>query len=655
MGSNTVEAAIHGQGLTAVDPAKVLFSPFKIGAMRLSNRIVHAPMHTNFADPEGGVTERLLSYIDSQSRGGAGLIYVEHASVEAPRGNNSPITLNVSHERYVAGLAELADVVHANGAKVALQIDHGGRQSSLKSTRNEELISCSNVPWVPSGTIPRAMTVAEIKDMVGKFADAAVRVQFAGFDAVTVHAGHGYLLSSFLSPFANRRNDEYGGSLENRMRFLLEIVAACRQRVGGDYPIICRLNGADHFEGGLENDDVVAIARALEDAGIDALDMTSGTRESGHWQFPPLYVKAGLQLDDVRAVRRVTKLPLIAIGKINTPELAASIVSDDIADLVSFGRELLADAEMPRKIRDRERDKIRPCIYCNDCMMQIRSLRGVACTVNPTLGREKRFAIGASSKPRKVAVIGGGPAGLSAAAWARRRNHEVTLYERDSVLGGNLHLSAMLPYRDEQRRWLDYLIAENNRLGVKVVLNATIDAEKARAINADVLIVSTGRATSRAGFTDAQAVTTVAAALRNPKAVGSRVVVTDVSQNGCEFALLLAENGKAVSLIGTQLAPGVESAVRNALMECIMRSEVKVLEGYTIETIAADSITVIASEGDIQTFAFDTIVSPPPVVKETFADDFSKWSDDVVVIGDASGTTRFMDAVYAGAAAAKRL
>ena len=655
MSSNTVQAAIHGQGLTAVDPAEVLFSPFKIGTMRLSNRIVHAPMHTNFADPEGGVSERLLSYIDSQSRGGAGLIYVEHASVEAPRGNNSPITLNVSHERYVAGLAELADVVHANGAKVALQIDHGGRQSSLKSTRNEELISCSNVPWVPSGTIPRAMTIAEIKDMVGKFADAAVRVQFAGFDAVTVHAGHGYLLSSFLSPFANRRNDEYGGSLENRMRFLLEIVAACRQRVGGDYPIICRLNGADHFEGGLENDDVVAIARALEDAGIDALDMTSGTRESGHWQFPPLYVKAGLQLDDVRAVRRVTKLPLIAIGKINTPELAASIVSDDIADLVSFGRELLADAEMPRKIRDRERDKIRPCIYCNDCMMQIRSLRGVACTVNPTLGREKRFAIGASSKPRKVAVIGGGPAGLSAAAWARQRNHEVTLYERDSVLGGNLHLSAMLPYRDEQRRWLDYLIAENNRLGVKVVLNATIDAEKARAINADVLIISTGRATSRAGFTDAQAVTTVAAALRNPKAVGSRVVVTDVSQNGCEFALLLAENGKAVSLIGTQLAPGVESAVRNALMECIVRSEVKVLEGYTIETIAADSITVMASEGDIQTFAFDTIVSPPPVVNETFADDFSKWSDDVVVIGDASGTMRFMDAVYTGAAAAKRL
>jgi hypothetical protein len=150
-------------------------------------------------------------------------------------------------------------------------------------------------------------------------------------------------------------------------------------------------------------------------------------------------------------------------------------------------------------------------------------------------------------------------------------------------------------------------------------------------------------------------VTTVAAALRNPKAVGSRVVVTDVSQDGCEFALLLAENGKAVSLIGTQLAPGVESAVRNALMECIMRSEVKALEGYTIETIAADSITVIASEGDIQTFAFDTIVSSPPVVKETFADDFSKWSDDVVVIGDASGTMRFMDAVYAGAAAAKRL
>ena len=635
-------------------PRNILFSPFKIGSMSLTNRIVQAPMHSNFADPEGGVSERLLSYIDSQSKGGAGLVYVEHASVEAPRGNNSPITLNVSHERYVAGLAELADVVHQNGAKVALQIDHAGRQASLKATRNQELISCSDVSWVPSGTRPRAVTVEEIKDMVGKSADAALRVQFAGFDAVTVHAGHGYLLSSFLSPFANKRTDQYGGSVRNRARFLLEIVAACRERVGDSFPILCRLNGADHLQGGLSNEDVIAIARMLEDAGVDALDMTSGTRESGHWQFPPLYAKSGLQLEDVRAVRGATTLPLIAIGKISSPELAASIVRENVADLVSFGRELLADPEMPRKIREGRSDEIRPCLYCNDCMQQIRSLRGVACTVNPALGRERRLLHRTAERRRKIAVIGGGPGGLVAAASARRRGHDVTLYERRSELGGALRLSAKLPYRDGHRRWLTFLIGEAQRQGVQFRLNETIDVRSAGAFDVDEIIVSVGAGVAPMGIVQFRDVRTVQDLLERPEAPGRRVLVADVSQEGCEAALMLSATGMKVDLVGDEFAGNAEAAVRNSLVECLASSGIVLRRGMRVTAAAGATVSMECHSGESIIAEYDTLVVPSTRLRNDLVESFV-GSDRAHVIGDASGTAGLMAAVRAAVFATERL
>lgn len=639
---------------TGDDPKSILFSPFKIGSMSLMNRIVQAPMHSNFADPEGGVSERLLSYIDSQSRGGAGLVYVEHAAVEAPRGNNSPITLNVSHERYVAGLAELADVVHQNGAKVALQIDHAGRQASLKATRNRELISCSDVPWVPSGTRPRAMTVDEIRDMVGLFADAALRVQLAGFDAVTIHAGHGYLLSSFLSPFANKRTDQYGGTVQNRTRFLLEIIAACRDRVGDGFPIICRVNGADHLEGGLQNEDVIAVARMLEDAGVDALDMTSGTRESGHWQFPPFYAEPGLQLDDVRAVRATTALPLIAIGKISSPELAASIVRQNVADLVSFGRELLADPDMPRKIREGRSDEIRPCLYCNDCMLQIRSLRGVACTVNPVLGRERRLLRPAAGQRRKVVVIGGGPAGLVAAASARQQGHDVTLYEQSGDLGGGLRLSGKLPYRDGHRRWLTFLINDVRRRGVQIRLNETIDVHSAGTLDADQIIVSVGAGVSPIGFAQFRNVRTVQDVLEQLETPSGRVLVADVSQEGCEAALMLSAAGAKVDLVGDEFAGNAEAAVRNSLLECLASSAVVLRRGTRITAAAGTMASMESNSGESITAEYDALIVPAIRLRNDLVEAFS-GSDRVHVIGDASGTAGLMAAVRAAVFATEQL
>lgn len=632
------------------DPAEVLFSPFSIGRLHLKNRIVHAPMHSNFPNADGSVSERLLAYVDSQSKGGAGLVYVEHASVEAPRGNNSPITLNISHDRFAIGLAELAEVVHFNGAKVAIQIDHGGRQSSLRATRGEELISCSSVPWIPSGTVPRPMTATEIKQTVVLFAEAAVRAQLAGFDAVTIHAGHGYLVSSFLSPFANTRQDEYGGSLDNRMRFLLEIVTACREKVGPCYPLIVRLNGADHTPGGLTNEDVVTIARCLEKAGVDAIDMTSGTRESAQWQFPTLYMDAGLQLADVSAVRKAVKIPLIAIGKINTPDLAASVVADGVADLVSFGRELLADPEMPRKIREGRGVGIRPCIYCNDCMMQLRVFRGVACTVNPRLGRERRFPGRTAARSRKVVVVGGGPAGLTAAWWARRCGHLVTLYEASSALGGRLAASAKLPFRLEQRRWLDLLIRENDAIGVNTLLNMGFNENEARKLDADVLIVAWGME-----YEAPEGMLQISDLVGLLERVGEVVVITDVSQEGCEGAAMLATTGRSVTLVGPHFAPGVETAVRNSLLEKLAASSVTLMEGCSIESVTDRKLHLEKPTGERVEITFDTVIAPPTLKSKTLPEEVVSLFDVTEVIGDAAGTRGFMDAVAAGAAAALRI
>ncbi|MDH5663103.1 MAG: NADH:flavin oxidoreductase, partial [Candidatus Bathyarchaeota archaeon] len=314
-----------------------LFEPIKIGTMKLKNRIVMPPMGTNFASEDGFVTKRLVNYHVERAKGGVGLIIVEGAYVE-PRGKGSVRQLAVDNDDKISGLKELAAAIQANGAKAALQLFHGGRQSQSLIIGTQP-VSASEVFCRLTRETPRALTVEEIHDVIEAFAEGARRTKAAGFDAVEIHGAHGYLINQFLSPLTNKRTDEYGGDVKGRTRFLLEILELTRDKVGSDYPILCRINGDDYIEGGLILEETKKIAQMLEAAGVDVLHVSGGIYDS---PVPvtsgPMALPRGHMVHLAAGIKKVVNVPVIAVGRINDPELAEKILLEGKADLVSMGR-----------------------------------------------------------------------------------------------------------------------------------------------------------------------------------------------------------------------------------------------------------------------------------------------------------------------------
>ncbi|MEM3726324.1 MAG: NADH:flavin oxidoreductase, partial [Candidatus Bathyarchaeia archaeon] len=391
-----------------------LFEPFQIGTMKLKNRIVMPPMGTNFSNEDGTVTQRLTNYHVERAKGGVGLIIVEGAYVE-PRGKGSIKQLGVDHDNKIPGLRDLVTAVKANGAKVALQLFHGGRQSH-SSIIGTQPVSASEVPCRLTGETPRALTTSEIEELVEVFAEAARRVKEAGFDAVEIHGAHGYLINQFLSPLTNKRTDKYGGDVKKRARFLLEILERIREKVGESYPVLCRINGDDYIEGGIKLEEAKIIAKMLEDGGVDALHISGGIYDS---PIPvttaPMALPHGVMVHLAAGIKKVVNVPVIAVGRLDDPKLAEEILQQGKADLVSMGRALLADPYLPKKIADGALDEINPCIACDECIGRLFFNEDIACTVNAALGREEEYRIEKAKVRKRVLVVGGGPAGMEAA------------------------------------------------------------------------------------------------------------------------------------------------------------------------------------------------------------------------------------------------
>ncbi len=495
---------------------KHLLSPGRLGGMELRNRIVLAAMGSNYAAQDGHCTERLIAYYEARARGGAGLLVLETAAACWPNGSTMPNTVAFSRDEFIPGLTELAARVHRHGSKIVAQLNHGGKMaqedtaagrpiplpSPIKPggsdmfkvlTRDEigHFIKAAG----PDGEGPQyyEMTAEHITGIVAEFASAAVRARQAGFDGVEIHAGHGYLLASFLSPYTNKRSDRYGGSRENRARFLVEVIQAMRAATAADFAILVRLDAREYrTEGGIELADCLVSAQLCEQAGADAIDVSAygNTAHAIAFTEAPLVHEPGGFVEFAKAVKKVVGIPVIGVGRIE-PEVGERHLAAGDFDFLAMGRKLLADPELPNKLAAGKPDSIRPCIYCYVCVSQIFINQPMCCAVNHSTGREYEGDIIARSDPgRKILVIGGGPGGMEAARLLAEKGHRVSLWEKEKDLGGTARIAA-LAY-EPNGRLLHYLAGEIKRLPIELRLHTTATAQTVAAQHADHIIIATG-------------------------------------------------------------------------------------------------------------------------------------------------------------------
>lgn len=635
-----------------------LFEPVKIGTMKLKNRIVMPPMGTNFSTEDGYATKRLINYHVERAKGGVGLIIVEGAYVE-PRGKGSVRQLAVDQDNKISGLKELATAIQTNGAKAALQLFHGGRQSH-SSIIGIQPVSASEVFCKLTRETPRALTIEEIQDVIEAFAEGARRTKAAGFDAVEIHGAHGYLINQFLSPLTNKRTDKYGGDVKNRTRFLLEILELTRTKVGSDYPILCRINGDDYIEGGLTLEETKKIAQMLEAAGVDALHISGGIYDS---PVPvttgPMALPRGNLAHLAAGIKKVVKVPVIAVGRINDPELAETILQERKADLVSMGRALLADPELPKKAATGALDDIRRCTACDECMARLVFNENIACSVNAALGREEEYKIRKAEVPKRVLVVGGGPAGMEATRVSALRGHEVVLYEKSNRLGGQLNLAVVPPHKEELKSVTAYLESQIRKLGVKVVLGEEVTPLLVKKINPDVVFVATGSVPTLPEIPGIKGKNVVTAndVLAGKALVRERVVVVGGGMVGAETAEFLAEKGKNVTIlemlgrIGLDMVPEVIML----LYQRLKKLGVAMITNAKVEEIIEDGV-VYEKDGEKQTVEADSVVlamgSKPDI---SLMKNLKGKVSERYTIGNAKEPGNVLEAIHEGSRLAREI
>ncbi|WP_342433441.1 FAD-dependent oxidoreductase [Neobacillus sp. FSL H8-0543] len=665
---------------------KRLTQPGRIGKMELKNRMIMPGMGTNLAAADGTVSDVIVNYYARRANGGVGLIITEVCCPE-PQGRVIPGEIEITNSAFMPGLSRIPHAVHSGGAKVALQLAHGGCFAS-ESVTGQQPISPSGVGTfqLPNDT-PREMTIEEIKSLIEKYGLAAQRARQCGFDAVELHGAHGYMPLQFLSGYTNRRTDEYGGSLENRARFALETIRSIKEHAGEDFTLIYRLSADEDVPNGITLNEACTFAKWAEEAGADAIHVSAGTWDSRLHKYndvmagkttaagknltdgiatsmwvQPNYTPRGTLLPLAEGIKKHVTIPVIAVGSIS-PEMAEDTLEKGNADFIAIGRQIIADPDYPAKITAGKPENIRRCLRCNECLGEVMKSKGISCAVNPEAGKEfESFTtVTPAIYKKKVAVVGSGPAGMQAVLTAVEAGHDVTLFEKDLRLGGTLYYVALPDFKTDFREYTNYMIRMVQNSGAKIETGVEVTAELIQRRGFDSVIVATGASTFKPNIDGAEDET-----IGDPLEVldgkipeGEEIIVCGAGLCGCEVAMFLAEKGKKVTIVdqlseAAQEMPIYSRWVLNAKMaelEISIKTNHKInkMTGTYINCTTNDETVLYTADAVVCALGLKSRKGLTEALRETCEE------VEILTVGDTNAPRKIIQAVHEGYHAARRL
>jgi 2,4-dienoyl-CoA reductase-like NADH-dependent reductase (Old Yellow Enzyme family)/thioredoxin reductase len=636
---------------------KKLFEPGKIGNLELKNRTVMPAMVTSFATYEGEVTERHLNYYAERAKGGVGLIIVEFTKAEYTFEPWSPFqTLRIDSTKQISGFNDLVKAIHMNGAKAALQISLGlGSWVIPPEAYCPGFEAVGPTEFAFPGAVARALTTEEVGAFALSSGAAALRARMAGFDAIEIHGHSSYILGQFMSPFVNKRTDKYG----ELWQLPVEILQMTKQIAGPDFPVIFRISGDEFLEGGRDLKGSIEICKRMEEAGVDAIDVSGGTyymQPQSNVVFPYMTLPRGTYVDQAWEIKKAVNVPIIVPGRLSDPVDAERVLSEGKADFIGIGRGLIADPELPNKVADGKLEEIRPCIYCNEgCIGALLILQTLGCHVNPQVGKEREYKIEPAAKPKKVLVIGGGPGGMEAARVAALRGHEVILYEKLDRLGGHLIEASIPEHKKDIRSLVRWLSSQVKKAGVDVVLGKEVTSDLVSEISPDVAIVAVGATMlipEIPGVNESVAVSALDV-LTDKADVGNEVVVAGGGLVGCDVAAFLADKGKKVTIVEAlpEIAQNVElfAGSRSTLLVMLGQKGIVSHTDSNIEEITGEGVIVSDKEGAKRTINADTVVLAFGFKPETGLYERLKGKvPELYTIGDSLAPRKIGDAINEG-------